>query len=171
MKKHLLTAVVLFALISSCYAQEKASWNEWNWLLGQWKGEGSGEPGQGGGTFSFTLELDKQIIIRKSHSEYPPTQDKPMAIHEALLIVYLETAGNPPKAIYFDNEGHIIHYAVSYANKAITFVSERTNNTPAFRLIYTMQDSDTVHTKFEMSQDGQHFMTYIEGNSSKIMNN
>ena len=32
----------------------------------------------------------------------------------------------------------------------------------------TMLDNDSIDTKFEMSQDGEKFVTYIEGKSKKI---
>jgi hypothetical protein len=39
---------------------------------------------------------------------------------------------------------------------------------PVFRLTYTLLSDGMVNTKFEMSQDGKTFMTYIEGKSKKI---
>ena len=35
------------------------------------------------------------------------------------------------------------------------------------RLTYTPIESETVNTKFEMSQDGEKFIIYIEGKSKK----
>jgi hypothetical protein len=168
MRKYLLGVITFFTLTASCFAQQNTTWDKWNWLLGQWQGEGSGQPGQGGGTFSFSLDLDKKIIVRKSHSEYPATDNKPKIVHDDLMIVYLDFTGNPSKAIYFDNEGHTINYSISYADKTITLLSDKIPNVPIFRLTYTLLDNNTVNTKFEMSQDGQKFMTYVEGKSKKI---
>lgn len=39
---------------------------------------------------------------------------------------------------------------------------------PVFRLTYSLPDNHEVNTKFEMSQDGVLFATYIEGKSKKI---
>ena len=39
---------------------------------------------------------------------------------------------------------------------------------PVFRLTYTLLDNETINTKFEMSQDGEKFTTYIEGKSKKV---
>ena len=90
MKSKLIFAIALFVFASNCMGQQNTAWEKWAWLIGAWKGEGSGEPGQGGGTFSFTPDLDKKIIVRKSHSEYPATKDKPKIVHEDLMIVYLD---------------------------------------------------------------------------------
>ena len=84
------------------------------------------------------------------------------------MIVYLDVDGSPNKAIYFDNEGHTISYTITYNDKSIVLTSDKIPNTPVFRLVYTLLDSDTINTKFEMSQDGDKFIPYIEGKSMKI---
>ncbi|OWK74405.1 hypothetical protein CBW16_03070 [Flavobacteriaceae bacterium JJC] len=165
MKTKLLFTIAFFAFFTSCFGQQSTSWNQWNWLIGEWKGEGKGEPGKGGGTFSFKPDLDQKIIIRKSHSEYPATEKKPKIIHDDLMIVYSDFTGNAAKAIYFDNEGHTIHYSITYPEKSIVLTSDKMPNVPMFRLTYTLLNNGAVNTKFEMSQDGEKFMTYIEGKS------
>jgi hypothetical protein len=167
MKARLYLLIILFALATNCFGQENSTWTKWSWLIGEWKGEGSGQPGQGGGTFSFVHDLDQKILVIKSHSEYPSTENKPKIIHEDLMIVYLYS-GTPSKAIYFDNEGHVINYTLSYSDKSITFTSDVIPSVPVFRLTYTWLDNETVNTKFELSKDGEHFMTYIEGKSTRI---
>jgi len=154
---------------SFCFSQQSSvQWDHWNWLLGKWQGEGEGKPGKGGGIFSFTFDLDKKIIIRKSHSEYPASADKPEIIHEDLMIIYTDQTGHPSKAVYFDNEGQSIRYTVSYTEKTIVFISDKIPNVPLFRLTYSLLDKGYINTKFELSQDGEIFKTYIEGKSKKI---
>lgn len=143
------------------------SWDKWSWLLGEWKGEGNGQPGQGGGTFTFKYDLDKKIIERKSHSEYPASGNKPKTVHDDLMIIYTDMSGNPSKAIYFDNEGHVINYNVTSSDRSIIMTSEKAGAIPVFRLTYSDLGSKSINTKFEMSQDGEKFMTYIEGKSKK----
>ncbi len=82
--------------------------------------------------------------------------------------MYLDFSGNPSRAIYFDNEGHTINYSISYADKSIVLLSDKIPNVPLFRLTYTLLDDETINTKFETSQDGEKFVTYIEGKSKKI---
>ncbi len=167
MRTKFILTIMLFGLFTSCYGQQKSAWDKWNWLVGEWTGEGTGAPGTGGGTFSFKQDLDENILVRKSHSEYPAADNKPKVIHDDLMIVYLDFAGNPSKAIYFDNEGHTINYGITYEDKSIILTSAKIPNVPTFRLAYTLLDSETVNTKFEMSRDGQKFIPYIEGNSKK----
>ena len=159
--------LAFFALAEISYGQQKSAWDDWRWLVGDWEGEGSGQPGQGGGTFSFAYDLDQNIMVRKSHSEYPATVEKPAIIHDDLMIVYLDYDGNPSNAIYFDNEGHTINYHISYSDSSIVFTSDKIPGVPVFRLTYALLEHGTVDTKFEMSQDGEKFMIYVEGKSRK----
>ena len=69
MKSKIILAIALVALTANCFGQQNSTWDKWTWLMGTWHGEGDGKPGKGSGTFSFSLELDKKIIERKSHSE------------------------------------------------------------------------------------------------------
>jgi hypothetical protein len=150
-----------------CSAQPAVSWEKWNFLVGTWIGEGSGQPGQGSGTFAFTFDLDKNILVRKSSTEFPASGGRPAFSHNDVMIIYPESGGNPFKVIYFDNEGHVIHYSVVYFEESVILTSEKKGNMPVFRLTYNALDSETVNTKFEMSQDGENFSTYIEGKSKK----
>ncbi len=167
MKVKLILTIALLGFLTTSFGQQNSTWEKWNWLIGEWVGEGSGEPGQGGGKFSFKLDLDQNILVRKSHSEYPAKDGKPKVIHDDLMIVYLDYTGVPSKAIYFDNENHTINYTITYDEKSIVLTSEKIQNVPIFRLTYTLLDNKMVNTKFEMSQDGEKFMTYIEGKSNK----
>jgi len=167
MKRILLTSILLFVFTITGFSQQ-SSWINWNWLLGEWQGEGSGKPGEGDGTFTFAFELDKKVIVRKSSTEFPATENKPKFVYEDLMIVYLDYTGNPTNAIYFNSEGHTLNYSISYLENTITLISEKIPNVPIFRLTYTLIDDNTVNTKFEMSMDGEQFMTHIEGNSKKI---
>ena len=103
-----------------------------------------------------------------SHSEYPATKDKPKIVHDDLMIVYLDYSGIPSKSIYFDNEGHIINYTIAYSESNIVLVSEKIEHVPVFRLTYSLLSPGFINTKFEMSQDGETFTTYIEGKSKKM---
>lgn len=164
MKSYILAFVISSFLSSSnLYGQPDTIWQKWNWLSGDWVGEGSGKPGQGTGEFSFRPDLDGNIFVRRNHSVYPATKDKPELIHDDLMIIYLDNAREPTRAIYFDNENHTIDYAISYPEKSIVFTSNKLPAMPMFRLTYVPLENDTISVTFEISQDGQSFQTYTEG--------
>jgi hypothetical protein len=69
-------------------------WRGLRFLLGNWTGEG-GEVGAGGeqtaigsGWFSFALDLQDNIIVRKNHAHYAATSEKPAYDHDDLMIIY-----------------------------------------------------------------------------------
>jgi hypothetical protein len=164
--------LLLFFCGFSVFSQEKTE-KDWNrtlsYLIDDWTGEGTGKPGEGSGYFSFKYSLDSNIIVRNSHSEYPPSNDKPEIIHDDLLVVYKESSDSFNKAIYYDNEGHVIHYniAVSEDNKSIIFTGEQSINQPVFRLTYKIMDENKVYITFEFALPDKpdSFNTYLEGTS------
>ena len=168
MHKKIIFSAILFGLLVNCLGQQNSRWNNWSWLIGEWKGERSGKSGQGGGTFTFKNDLDQRILVRKSHSEYPATGNEPRIIHDDLMVIYPDLSGNPVKAIYFDNEGHTINYSIVYLDRSIVLTSDKIPNIPVFRLTYSHLKDDTVDTKFEISRDDVKFNTYIEGRSIRI---
>ncbi len=93
--------LILLVAAGLCCAQAPPNWDRWQFLIGEWAGEGGGEPGQGAGVFSFKPDLDGRVLIRKNRSDYPATKDKPAYHHEDLMIVYPE--GPAARAVYFDN--------------------------------------------------------------------
>ena len=169
MKVKLILMLGFICITALAFGQESNnSWEKLSFLIGNWKGEGSGDPGQGEGYFSFKFDLDRKILVRTSHSEYPATKDKPKIVHNDLMIIYLDFSGSPSKAIYFDNEGHVLNYSITYPNNTdIVFTSDAISNVLIFRLTYTKIDDKSVNTKFEIAQDGLNFVKYIEGKSKR----
>lgn len=167
MKKHRLFCLLLLFSTTLGFAQQTSNLDQWEWLIGEWKGDGSGQPGQGAGVFSFQEDLDGKILVRKAHSEFS-IPDKPTIVHDDLLIVYPGNAEVPSKAIYFDNEGHVINYSIYYVDNNIVLQSEKVGNTPIFRLTYSKIDDQSVNIKFEMSFDGTNFTTHVEGKSIRV---
>ena len=150
--------------------KQKDTWEQWKFLVGDWIGIGSGEPGKGDGGFSFTPDLDGKVLIRKSYSAYPPKPGESMGIrHEDLMIVYPSEEGSAFRAVYFDNEGHVIHYLVSFPQKqpSVRFESEQKSGTPRYRLEYEMESSDEVLITFSIAPPGQPYKVYLQGKSRR----
>ena len=149
-------------------AQSDSTWKNWEPLMGKWKTEINGTPGEGKGSFTFNTSLDKNILERHSHTVYPATGDKPETMHDDLLIIYKDFSGHPFKAIQFDNEGHTIRYDIKYKPGNIIFTSEWVTGMPVFRLTYTLLDDGMLNTRFEISKDGIAFQIYMEEKSKKV---
>jgi hypothetical protein len=168
----LLTVAALLPLSLTRGAQETTrGWASLEYLIGDWVGEGGGQPGQGAGEFSFHPDLQKRILVRKNYAAYPATKDRPAFTHDDLTVIYRESDNAPLKAVYFDSEGHVIHYSVTASSdqKTIEFVSDVLPSSPRFRLTYVMTGSDTVTIKFEIAPPGKpdSFSTYIEAKAKR----
>ncbi len=142
-------------------------WGPYKFLVGTWTAEGHGEPGKGEGTFSFRFDLQGKILVRKNRLEFPATPQRAAFTHEDLLIVYCDAGATPHRAIYFDSEGFVIHYTVTFSEegKVLTFLSEASPQAPRQRLTYVQDGDGTVKVKFEIAPPGkpEAFATHVEG--------
>ena len=102
------------------------------------------------GTYTFAKELGGHVLVRHSSA----------ADHVDLLYVYPEDQAL--KAIYFDNEGHVIHYTVSTPSpNTVVFLSDQ------FRLSYELKDA-VLSGKFQMRMPGQtEWKSYLEWSGPK----
>ncbi|MDI6803300.1 MAG: hypothetical protein QME58_05570 [Bacteroidota bacterium] len=127
-------------------------------------------PGNGVGGFSFYLDFQKTILIRKNFAEYHATQDKPAFRHDDLMIIYKDQ-DDSIRAIYWDNEGHVINYDVEFSTdtNSVIFLSDILASSPRFRLTYTKQQKDAVSITFEIAPPGKPdaFSKYIEATAHR----
>ena len=165
MKKSLLLLVAVTGFLSTSFSPQNSKSDKWNWLIGEWKDSGSGQALY---KFTFTFDLDKKIIVRRTNSSQPDITGKYNFTHEDLMIIYADQTGKPDKAIYFDNEGHIINYKITFEGKSIVFKNYDIGNSPVYRLTYTRIDDETISRKFELSRDKENFTTFEQATSIKI---
>ena len=154
MKMRLAVAVVATILLSAAIgasgrqaSNDAPSWDRWAFVLGEWVADGSGSPGQGTARFSFAFDLERRILVRKNHNEFPASAGRPAAVHDDLLIAYPE--GSRTRAVYFDNEDHVIYYTLEPSSdaKALTLVSDKAAGAPRFRLVYAAATDRTESTQ------------------------
>jgi hypothetical protein len=154
------------ALCATSFAQQSAPkaiarWETLQFLLGDWVGKGSGTPGDAAGAYSFYEELNGQILVRRSFADYTAQGG---GRHEDLLIVYAAAPAESMHAMYFDSEGHVIHYNVATKPNAAVFESDASQPGPRYRLSYA-RAGNTVSGKFEVAPPGGEFKTYLTWNS------
>lgn len=155
------------ASVGAQQTQSPEVWGPYKFLLGEWTAEGHGEPGKGAGEFSFQLQLQDKILVRRSHLAFPPTPQRAAFAHDDLLIIYCDDDATPHRAIYFDSEGHVIHYKMAFteSGKVLSFVSDANPQEPRQRLTYIQAGIGTVKVKFELAPPGKSeaFVTHVEG--------
>jgi len=144
------------------------SWAKLKFLAGDWQGVGAGAPGEATGGTTFAFELGGKVLVRKNWAKYPPKSgEKEGLSHEDLMVIYPEAGGF--RAGYFDNEGHVIHYRVSFPGKAnaVVFESEPGPPGPRYRLTYELGASGALENVFWIAPPGGEFKAYVQGTLKK----
>jgi hypothetical protein len=167
----LVAMTLLWTTVLNGQQSAKASnWDGWQFLLGEWVGEGGGGPGQGGGGYTFLPDLQNTVLVRKNFAEYPAQKDKPAYRHDDLMIVYHSGDGSS-RAIYFDNEGHIINYDIAFSpdSSSVVFLSGIIPSEPRYRLTYSRGLNEVVEIRFEIAPQGKPdaFSKYIEAKARR----
>lgn len=133
-------------------------------LEGTWQAQATGAGGAAtSGRYTFALELGGHVLAR--HSTSDPNCKGPVSFdceHRDLLYVFEDEDAKSLKAIYFDSEGHVIHYRVSVpAPNSVVFESESAAG-PRFRLAYELR-AGRMNGRFQMQAPGAHdWHSYLE---------
>ena len=165
----ILTAVFLGVLaVGAQTAPDKAgdaTWKKLEFLLGKWTdaaGEKDTPLGAGQGGFSFQPELNGKIIVRHNQAAYTSG-----ARHDDLMVIYLDGPDDKPRAIYFDSEGHVIRYSLSFpAANNVVFESEASQPGPRYRLSYRL-NGPALDGKFEVAPPGADYKSYMRWAAKK----
>lgn len=167
-----ITAITLLLLITPIFVWSqqstvpKPSWQQLEFLIGNWSSQGPTQLGEGQGGFCFERQLDDRILVRHNFAEY---KSGPAAgtRHDDLMIIYPDQPNAAPHAIYFDSEGHVIRYNVSFpAAKSAIFESESEQPGPRFRLSYALEGK-ILNGKFEIAVTGADYKTYLSWKSER----
>jgi hypothetical protein len=168
--KTFIAAAFLLGTTLAPYTQALAAatdpWKALEFLEGTWAAhtKGGSANAQASGTYTFKSELKHHVLVRRSSDSAACSGPKGFDCeHSDVLYVYQEAKGRPPKAIYFDNEGHVIHYDVTTPDSATAvFISDQSQPGPQFRLLYELKDA-VMSGKFQMRLPGQaEWKSYLE---------
>ena len=120
------------------------------------------------GTYTFRTELKAHILARRSSADSCKGPTDFDCDHSDLLYVFVDAPGAPLHAIYFDNEGHTIHYDVTTPDATTAvFLSDATHPGPQFRLTYHLA-SGIMTGKFQMHMPGSaDWHIYLEWSGPK----
>jgi hypothetical protein len=158
-----LTLLTLLA-VSTLYAQTD-SWKKLDFLLGDWvgiAGEKDTPLGPGQGDFSFKAELKQKILVRRNNAQYDSG-----AQHDDLMVIYLDSPNDTPRAIYFDSEGHVIRYNLTFPSpNRVVFESDGTQPGPRYRLSYWIENAQ-LKGRFEVAAPSKDYQTYLDWGSKK----
>lgn len=85
------------------------------------------------------------------------------------MLIY-RAPGPGLRALYVDNENHVIQYSVTTADdpKTAVFLSDEAPGAPRFRLTYRMKSDGILAIVFDIAPPGaKDFKTYLEGSARK----
>jgi len=138
-----------------------------SFLLGDWVAGGATELGNAEGVASFAFELDKHVMVRRSWVKYG-SGSAAGTRHEDLLVIYVAQPGSSLGAIFFDGEGHVIHYNVTTPSTyTAVFESDPSQPGPRYRLTHAVKGQE-METKFEIAMPGQReYQTYVSGTAKR----
>ena len=147
---------LLLLLAATCAGAQTADpFKALQFLTGEWVDEGAGTPGESAGACSFTSDLQGKVIVRKSYAE--SSQGR----HDDLMVIYVDEASKKLKAIYFDNEGHVIHYSVEAGSDSAVLRNEQ------YRLTYRKNGTDKLALDFDIAGQGRPFANYLHATLRK----
>ena len=135
-----------------------------SFLIGTWEAKTVNNPAvTATGTYTFRPELNGHILARHTAAAGCKGPEDFDCQHGDLLYIYADSPGHPLHAIYFDNEGHVIHYSVTAPTTTTAeFLSDETTPGPQFRLFYELKGA-TMSGKFQMRMPGQQqWNSYLE---------
>jgi hypothetical protein len=120
------------------------------------------------GSYTFRKELGGHVLARHSSASGCKGPADFDCEHGDLLYVFQDAPGQALQAIYFDNEGHVIHYGVSTPSAGtVIFLSEASVSGPQFRLVYELK-TGVMSGKFQMRMPGKaEWMSYLEWSGAK----
>jgi hypothetical protein len=133
-------------------------------VYGEWATKGPSELGDCEGVATFAPDVENHVVTRRSWLKFSSGANAGTR-HEDLLIIYPE--GEELRAIYFDGEGHVIHYKVTTPSASTAvFESDPAQPGPRFRLTHAIRGK-RLETKFEIAMPGAEFKTHISGMATR----
>lgn len=147
-----------------------------NYLVGDWTDESrTGEPGTASASGeSWRVELGGRVLIRMGWCEFPETPQRQAFRHEDLLIIYPE-GEEGMRGIFWDNEGHTIHYTNVTAlpeGTGMVLSSDRAVPGPRQQLLYGFEKPDRLKATFSLLLPGApDFVPYLTWISARSKSN
>ena len=156
------------ALGAQTSARPADAWQSLSFLQGTWQAKtGVGSAAKVTGTYTFAKELKDHVLARHSTVAGCAGPEGFDCEHGDLLYIFEEKPGQPLKAIYFDNEGHVIHYALSTPDATTAILLSEPGLGPRFRLVYHLEHA-VMSGKFQMQMPGQDdWKSYLEWSGGK----
>lgn len=128
-------------------------------LVGTWAGEDPTSHARG--RFTLAPDLEGHVLVRRN------TDDSARGHHEDLMIITRGPQGL--RAIYVDNEDHVIAYAITGTATHVEMTSDEVAGAPRFRLTYDVRGPDELAIDFAIAPPGASaFQHYAGGTVHRV---
>lgn len=169
--KQLVFLLVLLPAFTFGQQKRDSIWAPMNFFIGEWRGEGGGEPGMGTYQRSYKSVLNGTAIEVRNMSKYAPTEKYPKGeVHEDYGNIFYDKARKTFLLRQLHVEGFANDYvleSISADKKTLTFVSEVIINIPKgwkARETYRILAPNEFEETFELAPPDKEFAIYTKVN-------
>jgi hypothetical protein len=148
-------------------SKKDSLWLPMKFFIGNWKGQGEGQPGKGEYTRSYQFVLGNNFIEVKNRSVYPPTTRFPNGeAHEDIGYISYDRGIRKFRLRQFHVESFVNEYtldSISPDGRTIVFLSENIDNIPkGFRAkeTYRLVSDNELEEIFEIAEPNKEFLLY-----------
>jgi len=142
-------------------------WAPVRFLVGEWEGTASGEPGTGTVSRRYEVILKERFLSERNQSTFPPQEkNKAGEVREHLSLFSHDRKRNTLVFRQFHQEGFVVTYVLNRAlgsSTKLVFESEQMENVPeswkARETYERKADNEFIET-FELSQGGKPYTVY-----------
>lgn len=168
-------AIAAAVLAVAVQGAEPKALADFQWMVGDWRGVGEGEPGTSGSERHNDAYLDGQFIRAQGQSVYPKQEKNPKGeIHSQLAIWSYDKARGAIVVREFDSLGfvgtYILDKAASKPDRWV-LVAESVENVPKglkARYVITRVSDDEYHEVLELDESGKGFQPYVKNRFLKV---
>lgn len=163
-------ALVLGAFVGHLGAAETVATDPWSpvrFLVGDWAGQASGEPGEGTVVRSYAFALKDRFVHERNVSTYAPSKNNPKGeVHEHWGFLSYDRIRKVIVLRQFHQEGFVNQYVLNASASTSTrlvFESERFENLNEqfkARETYELLGPDEFTETFEIAEPGKPFAVY-----------
>ena len=168
MKKLLFIGLMIIpSILFSQMTKRDSLWLLLKPFVGEWKGEGGGQPGKGKYERSYQFILNKRFIEIRNKSTYEPTTQHPTGeVHEDIGYFSYDNSRKTFVLRQFHVEGFVNQFridSISPDQKTIVLISESIENIPSgyrAKETYRIIGDDEIEETFEIAAPKKEFAVY-----------
>ena len=167
MKKVILFFILIPTLLVGQSSKKDSLWMPLKLFIGNWAGEGGGEPGQGKYNRSYQFILNNNFIEIKNKSTYPRTdKNQKGEVHEDIGYFSYDRSQKKFKLRQFHIESFVNEYSldsISADKKTLVFNSIALENIPKgwrAKETYQLLNENEIEESFEIAEPNKDFELY-----------